>query len=261
MRRVIPRRLAPGEEAPLVDHLGELRARLVWCLVAVGLAFILTFAFHDTIIGWLNRPLDEGVKPTTFAVAEPFMTSFMISFWAAVAIALPVILWQLWSFLAPAFHEHTQRIVLGFVLFATVLFVGGLIFAYFVALPASIQFLTNFDSDLYDIQLRARDYYTFVLWVLIALSVVFELPIFILALARLGIVPSAKLRRNRRIGYVAVTALAVLMPGVDPVTLIFTMIPLLILFELSIWMAVYFDRRWQRAADAREAAFEAGADA
>jgi len=261
MRRVIPRRLAPGEEAPLVDHLGELRARLVWCLVAVGAAFILTFTFHDTIIGWLNRPLDTGVKPTTFAVAEPFMTSFMISFWAAVAIALPVILWQLWSFLAPAFYEHTQRIVLGFVLFATVLFVGGLIFAYFVALPASIQFLTNFDSDLYDIQLRARDYYTFVLWVLIALSVVFELPIFILALARLGIVPSSKLRRNRRIGYVAVTALAVLMPGVDPVTLLFTMIPLLLLFEMSIWLAVFFDRRWQRAADAREAAFEAGADA
>jgi sec-independent protein translocase protein TatC len=260
MRRVIPRRLAPGEEAPLVEHLGELRARLVWCLVAIGAAFVVTFTFHGTIIGWLNRPLDEGVKPTTFAVAEPFMTSFMISFWAAVAIALPVILWQLWSFLAPAFYENTQRVVLGFVAFATVLFVGGLIFAYFVALPASIQFLTNFDADLYDIQLRARDYYTFVMWVLIALSVVFELPIFVLALARLGIVPSSKLRRNRRIGYVAVTALAVAMPGVDPVTLIFTMIPLLLLFELSIWMAVFFDRRWQRAADAREAAFEAGAD-
>ena len=260
MRRVVPRRLAPGEEAPLVDHLGELRARLVWCLVAVGLAFILTFTFNDKILGWLNRPLDPGVKPTTFAVAEPFMTTFMIAFWAAVAIALPVILWQLWSFLAPAIHEHTQRTVLGFVGFATVLFLGGLFFAYFVALPASIDFLTNFNSDDFDIQLRAQDYYTFVLWVLIALSVVFELPIFILALARLGIVPSSKLRRNRRIGYVAVTALAVAMPGVDPVTLLFTMIPLLLLFEMSIWMAVYFDRKWQRAADAREAAFEAGAD-
>ena len=216
MRRVVPRRLAPGEEAPLVDHLGELRARLVWCIVAVGLAFILTFSFNDKILGWLNRPLDPGVKPTTFAVAEPFITTFMIAFWAAVAIALPVILWQLWSFLAPAIHEHTQRTVLGFVAFATVLFLGGLFFAYFVALPASIDFLTNFNSDDFDIQLRAKDYYTFVLWVLIALSVVFELPIFILALARLGIVPSSKLRRNRRIGYVAVTALAVANAGCRP---------------------------------------------
>ncbi|HEU0305326.1 MAG TPA: twin-arginine translocase subunit TatC [Gaiellaceae bacterium] len=260
MRRLIPRRLAPGEEAPLTDHLGELRARLLWCLVAVAAAFVVTFTFHDTIIGWLNAPLDPGQKPTTFAVAEPFMTSFMISFWAAVAIALPIILWQFWSFFAPAFYEHTQRVVLDFVAFATVLFLGGLFFAYFVALPASINFLTNFDSDIYDIQLRARDYYTFVMWVMIALSIVFELPIFVLALARLGIVPSSKLRRNRRIGYVAVTALAVAMPGVDPVTLFFTMIPLLILFELSIWMAVFFDRRWQRAADARAAAFEAGHD-
>ncbi|MGH3017404.1 MAG: twin-arginine translocase subunit TatC [Gaiellaceae bacterium] len=257
---MIPRRLAPGEEAPLVDHLGELRTRLLWCLVAIGGAFIVTFTFHDTIIGWLNRPLDPGTKPTTFAVAEPFITSFMISFWAAVAIAMPIILWQLWSFLAPALYEHTQRVVLGFVAFATVLFLGGLFFAYFVALPASIQFLTNFDSDLYDIQLRARDYYTFVLWVLIALSIVFELPIFVLALARLGIVPSSKLRKNRRIGYVAVTALAVAMPGVDPVTLLFTMIPLLLLFEMSIWLSVFFDRRWQRAADARAAAFDAGVD-
>ena len=260
MRRVIPRRLAPGEEAPLVDHLGELRTRLLWCLVAVGGAFVITFTFNDKIIGWLNRPLDPGVKPTTFAVAEPFITTFMIAFWAAVAIALPVILWQLWSFLAPAIYEHTQRVVLGFVAFATVLFLGGLFFAYFVALPASINFLTNFNSDDFDIQLRAKDYYTFVLWVLIALSVVFELPIFVLALARLGILPSSKLRRNRRIGYVAVTALAVAMPGVDPVTLLFTMIPLLFLFELSIWLAVFFDRRWQREADAREAAFEAGSD-
>ena len=130
-----------------------------------------------------------------------------------MAIALPIILWQLWSFLAPAFYEHTQRVVLGFIAFATVLFLGGLFFAYFVALPASIDFLTNFNSDQFDIQLRAKDYYTFVLWVLIALSVVFELPIFILALARLGIVPSSKLRRNRRIGYVAVTALAVRCPA------------------------------------------------
>ncbi len=254
--RLLPRRLRPGEEATLVEHLGELRARLVICLVSIAVAFAVTFAFHETLIRWLNRPLAEGVKPTTFGVAEPFLTSFTISMWAAIGLALPVILWQLWSFFAPAFHEHTQRIILGFVLFATALFLGGLVFAYFVALPKAVHFLTNFDKDLYDIQIRARDYYTFVLWVLVALSTVFELPIFVLALARLGIVPSAKLRRNRRIGYVLVTALAVAMPGVDPVTLLFTMAPLLALFELSIWLAVFFDRRWAR--QAQEAAFEAG---
>lgn len=252
MRRVLPRKLAPGEEATLVEHLGELRARLVYCLLAVAVAFIVTFVFHERILDWLNRPLDKDLKPTTFAVSEPFMTAVVVSLWAAIALALPVILWQIWSFFAPAFYQHTQRIILGFVAFGTTLFLGGIAFAYFVALPRAIQFLTNFDSDQFDIQIRARDYYSFVMWVLIAIAVVFELPIFILALARLGIMPSSKLRRNRRIGYVAVTALAVAMPGVDPVTLFFTMMPLLILFELSIWMTVYFDRRWKRAAAAEE---------
>lgn len=258
MRRVVPRKLAPGEEATLVEHLGELRTRIVYCLLAVGLAFVVTFVFHDRILGWLNRPLDADMKPTTFAVAEPFMTAVVVSLWAAFALALPVVLWQFWSFFAPAFHEHTQRVILGFVAFGTTLFLGGLAFAYFVALPKAIAFLTTFDEDLFDIQIRARDYYSFVLWVLVAIAVVFELPIFILALARLGIVPSEKLRRNRRLGYVLVTALAVAMPGVDPVTLLFTMIPLLVLFELSIWLAVLFDRRWQRSAERRQATESAG---
>jgi len=257
MRRFHPRKLAHGEEATLVEHLGELRTRLLYCVVAIGLAFIFTFVFNDQILDWLNRPLDEDLKPTTFAVAEPFMTTIVVSLWAAFALALPIVLWQVWSYFSPAFHEHTQRVMLGFVAFATTLFLGGLAFAYFVALPKAINFLTTFNEEQFDIQIRARDYYSFVLWVLIAIAVVFELPIFILALARLGILPSSKLRRNRRIGYVAVTALAVAMPGVDPVTLLFTMLPLLILFELSIWLAVLFDRRWQRAAERQAAEAEA----
>jgi sec-independent protein translocase protein TatC len=259
MRRIIPRRLAPGEEAPLVDHLGELRTRLIWCLVAVGAAFVVTYIFHHQILDWLNAPLpEEHKKPATFGVAEPFTVSLMVSFWAAVALALPVILWQAWAFFAPALSEHTQRRILGFVLFATGLFVAGLSFGYFVALPAAVGFLTTYDQDQFNILIRARDYYNFVLLVLMAVGIVFLLPIFVLALARLGIVPSSKLRRNRRFGYVIVAALAVALPGVDPVTTTMEMIPLLILFELSIWLAVFFDRRWQQETDVEEAAEPAG---
>jgi sec-independent protein translocase protein TatC len=257
--RLLPRRLRPGEEATLVEHLGELRARIVICLVAVAVAFAVTYAFHHQLLDWLNAPLPEAnKKPATFGVAEPFITSVMISFWAAVALALPVILWQLWAFLAPAFSEQTQRQIVAFVLFATALLAAGLTFGYFVALPAAVHFLTNYDKEQFTILIRARDYYNFVLLVLMAVAVVFQLPIFVLALARLGIVPSAKLRRNRRIGYVIVAALAVALPGVDPVTTILEMVPLMALFELSIWLAVFFDRRWARQAQARAAAFEAG---
>jgi sec-independent protein translocase protein TatC len=258
MRRLIPRRLAPGEEATLVEHLEELRTRLIYCLVAVGAAFIVTYVFHHQLLDWLNRPLPpEHRRPATFGVAEPFMVSITISFWAAVALALPVILWQAWSFFAPAVDERIQRRILGFVFFATALFVTGLAFGYFIALPAAVHFLTNYDSEQFNILIRAKDYYTFVLLVLIAVGVVFLLPIVVLALARLGIVPSSKLRRNRRIGYVVVAAIAVALPGVDPVTTTMEMIPLMALFELSIWMAVYFDRRWQHETERGGAAEQA----
>ena len=257
--RGLPRRLRHGEEATLVEHLGELRTRLVISLLAIAVAFSVVYGFHGQLLDWLNRPLPEHLrKPTTFVVAEPFITSFMVSFWASLLIALPICMWQLWSFLAPAFQEHSQRLVAGFTAFAAILLAGGIMFGYFIALPAAVHFLTNYDSNHFNIQIRARDYYSFVITVLFAVGVVFELPIFVLALARLGIVPASKLRRNRRIGYVIVAAVAVALPGIDPVTTLFEMGPLMLLFELSIWLAVFMDRRWKAREAAQEAAFEAG---
>jgi sec-independent protein translocase protein TatC len=257
--RGLPRRLRHGEEATLVEHLGELRTRLVVSLLSIAVAFGGVYAFHGHLLSWLNRPLPEHLrKPVTFGVAEPFITSFMVSFWASLLIALPVCLWQFWSFLSPAFQERSQRVVAGFTAFAGVLMVAGILFGYFVALPAAVHFLTNYDSNHFNIQIRARDYYSFVITVLFAVAIVFELPIFVLALARLGIVPASKLRRNRRIGYVIVAAVAVALPGVDPVTTLLEMAPLMVLFEASIWLAVLFERRWKAREAAQEAAFQAG---
>jgi sec-independent protein translocase protein TatC len=257
--RLLPRRLRHGEEATLVEHLGELRARLVVCILALLVSFSAIYAFHGDLLHWLNRPLPEDLRrPVTFSVAEPFITSFMVSFWAALLVTVPIWIWQVWSFLAPAFQERSQRIIVGFSAFAAVLLAGGILFGYFVALPASVHFLTNYDDQYFQIQIRAKDYYSFVVTVLFAVGIVFELPIFVLGLARLGIVPTRKLRRNRRVGYVIVAALAVALPGVDPVTTLFEMGPLLLLFELSIWLAVFFEKRWIARDAAREAAFQAG---
>ena len=182
----------------------------------------------------------------------------MVSLYAGFLLALPVVLWQIWSFFAPAFAEHTQRIVAAFTALASILLASGLLFGYFVALPAAVHFLTDYDSAHYTIQIRARDYYSFVSMVLFAVGIVFELPIFILACVRLGVLTTRKLRRNRRLGYVLVAALAVALPGVDPVTTTLEMIPLMVLFEGSIWLSVFMERHWQSSAAAREAAFEAG---
>jgi sec-independent protein translocase protein TatC len=128
-----------------------------------------------------------------------------------------------------------------------VLFVAGLAFGYSVALPAALKFLTTYDDSLYTIQIRARDYVSFAVMVLVAVGVVFELPAFVVAFVRLGIVSSTTLRRNRRIGYVVVAALAVALPGVDPVTTTLELIPLLVLFEGSIWLSVLVERRTRPA--------------
>jgi sec-independent protein translocase protein TatC len=240
----LPRRLDHGEEATLVEHLEELRQRLFVCLGALLAGFAVTYAFHRHLLDWLNRPLPEHVtKPITLGVAEPFLTVMKISLFGALILAAPVILWQLWAFLAPAIDAHLERKILGFVVVATGLLAGGIVFGYFVALPAAVHYLTNFDKEQFDIQLRAKDYYSFVTMVLLAMGLVFELPVFILALVGLGILDSKTLRQNRRIAYFAVAGIAVALPGVDPITTAIEIAPLWILLEASIQLSRVVERR------------------
>jgi len=244
----LPRRLRHGEEASLAEHLDELRTRLIISLLALAAGFAVAFAFHAHLLDWLNQALPKDQrKPVTLGVTEPFVTSIKISLYAGFALALPVILYELWSFFAPAFEEHAQRIVAGFVALASGLFAGGLAFAYWVVLPPAVHFLTNYDSSHNEIQVRASYYYSFAALLIVGIALIFELPIFVLALVRLGVLTTEKLRRNRRTGYVVMVVIAILLPTVDPVSLVFEAVPLLILFELSIWLAVLMERRRRRA--------------
>src|SRR5690348_15794405 len=131
----LPRRLAHGEEATLVEHLGELRARLVICLIAITVAFIVAYAFHAHLIHWLENALPPNHrKLITLSPAEPFLTSMWISLYAGFLLALPVLIYEVWAFFAPAFEERTQRVVVGLTAFAAFLAAGGVLFGYFVAL-------------------------------------------------------------------------------------------------------------------------------
>ena len=240
----LPRRLRHGEEATLVEHLDELRARIFVSLEAVAVGVAIAFVFRDNLIRWLEQPLPEAKRHLiTLGVAEPFLTSMKVALLAGIALALPVVLWQLWSFLAPAVEEHAERTVLLFVVLATVLLVCGTAFGYWVVLPKAIHFLTSFDESLYNVQIRARDYFSFVITVLIAVGLVFQLPIFIVALVRLGVLSTHTLRTNRRLGYFIVAVVAVLLPGIDPVTTTLEAIPLMVLYEGSIWLSVFVERR------------------
>jgi sec-independent protein translocase protein TatC len=242
----LPRRLRHGEEATLVEHLGELRARLIISLGALAVAFAVAYAFHGHLLNWLNRPLpDRFQKPATFSPIEPFTTSVWVSLYAALLLALPVIFWQLWAFLAPAFEEHRERSMALLVAFATVLGLGGVAFGYWVILPPAIHFLTNYDSSHYTILIRARDYYRFATFVLLGVATAFEVPVFVLALVRLRILTAAKLRSTWRLGVFVMTVIGVLLPGVDPVSTILSVIPLVGLYVLSIGLATFLEPRWR----------------
>jgi sec-independent protein translocase protein TatC len=244
----LPRRIDHGEEATLVEHLEELRQRIFVCLGALGVGFIVAFVFHRHLIHLLVLALPPDHRHlTTFTIGEPFLTSMWLSLYAGFIFALPVILWQAWSFFVPALDPAHERMLRLFTLLAVVLLVCGLVFGYYLALPAADHFLAHYDSSQYTIFIRARDYISFAAKVLLAMAIVFELPLFVVGLTRTGVLTTAKLRKNRRIGYFVVMCVAVALPGVDPVTTCLEAAPLLVLYEGSIWMSVALDRRAARA--------------
>jgi sec-independent protein translocase protein TatC len=245
-----PRRLRHGDELSLVDHLEELRSRLVVAGAAVLAGTIVGYAVHRRVLELLVAALPQRHRQlVTLGVTEPFTTSLKLSIVVGIAIALPIVLWQLWAFFAPAFRPGAAGGLGWFVGLAAALMAFGVAFGDRVALPAALHFLTNYDTGVYDVQVRAADYLSFAVLVLAACGAVFELPVAVLGLVRVGALSSARLRRNRRIGYFAVAVVGVALPGVDPVTTIVETLPLAVLFEASIWLAVVCERRWQREPD------------
>ncbi len=215
-------------------------------LVALVPAFLLTFAFHERIMDWLIEPLPDETRLVTLGVTEPFTTAVKVSLIAALAMTIPILVWQAWAFLAPAVAPSSERVVLVLVVLATALFATGVVFMYYVVLPRALEFLTEFDQERYEDQIRASYYYGFAAWTLLAGGLAFLLPIFVLGLVRLRILTSDRLRANRRIAFVALLCFAILLPTVDPVSLAFEVVPLVLLFEMSIWLSVFLERRWSR---------------
>jgi sec-independent protein translocase protein TatC len=222
----------------LVEHLDELRSRLIVCIlvfvVALGLCFWQNQLLLDLAAGPLPNDRDQLI---TFGVTEPFTTTLTVSAYGAIVLSLPILLWQLYAYILPAFSQAERRLVLPILLLFPFLFLLGIAFAYFVVMPAAVNFLLDFNDDQFNIQLRARDYYSFFAMTEIACGLIFQLPLAIIAVTRLGIVRVEQLSENRRYAYLAIAILAAALPGVDPVTMLIEMVPLLVLYELSILLA------------------------
>jgi sec-independent protein translocase protein TatC len=228
----------------LVEHLDELRGRIVVCIVIFGVALALCFWQNHVLLEIASGPLpSDHKKLITFGISEPFTTSVTVAAYGAIVISLPFILYQAYAYLLPAFSDSERRVVLPIMLMAPILFLAGLAFGYFAVLPAAVKFLLGFNDSQFNVQVRARDYYSFFSTTMLACGVIFQLPLAILAVTRLGIVKIEQLTSNRRYAYLIISIIAAALPGVDPVSMIIEMIPLLVLFELSILLAKVFDRR------------------
>jgi sec-independent protein translocase protein TatC len=236
-------------EMSMVDHLDELRDRLIVSALVFVAALTVCFIFNHEILAILNSPIPAGKEPVTFGVSEAFMTTVTVSAYAALLISLPVLLYELYAFLAPVVTPDQRRVAVPLLLMVPVLFAAGVVFSYLVVLPAAIKFLLNFNDDQFNVLVRAKDYYSFAAMALLSMGVLFQMPVVAVGATRLGVVTVEQLRKNRRIAYLACAVVAMLLPGVDPVSMIIEIVPLVVLYEGSIVMASIFGGRTAATSD------------
>lgn len=320
MAAVAAARVGHEDRLTVVDHLTELRGRLIISLAALAVAFGLCMWQNHALLHVINKPLStqtqkqvkkgngplgatytvqqsartvaqqlrtvtgaldrpgsgvspatrtalagvspqleraikglskapEGNKPVTLGIGEPFTTTIGIALIFAFILALPIILFQLYGFLLPAFSPQQQKIARSVTLSIPFLFVVGVLFGYFVVLPAAVRFFQNFNSGEFNVLVQANQYYHFAAVTLLAMGLVFQIPVAILAATRAQIVTPTQLRHNRRYAVLACGAVAAFLPG-DAITLVLETVPLYLLFEASLLLASIVERRERRRSGA-----------
>jgi sec-independent protein translocase protein TatC len=246
------RRVRPDDQLTLVEHLDELRWRVVMVLTVLVVAIGVSFWKSSELLRYLASPLPHSHgHPFKFLVTAPtegFMTTVTISLYAGILLALPVATYQLYAFVIPAFSEEQHKNLRPLLMLVPGLFIGGVAFGWFLVMPPALHFLVNYNDQAFRYQLKARDYVQFTMLTLGAMGIVFELPVVMLVLGRIGIVTSEMMRRHWRIAVVVLAFVAVLLPGTDPVTMIVEYIPLLVLYALSYFLV----RLVERARDEEE---------
>ncbi len=226
------------QKMPLTAHLEELRRRLIVCLVAVAAGFGVSYAFRERLFALLARPLEahlpEGSTLQYIGIPEAFFTYLKISLFSGLVLAMPVIFYEVWSFVAPGLYEREKRYVFPFVLFSMIFFMGGAAFCYFVVFPFVFQFFMSFSNDSLLAMPTIRQYLSFATRLLVAFGLVFEMPIFFFFLGRIGLVQYKSLARQRRIAVVLIFVAAAVLTPPDVVSQLMLAGPLLLLFEISL---------------------------
>lgn len=242
-----------GATMGLLDHLSELRSRLTKAVIAVAVGFAICWAFVDPLFNILLKPLlavlPEGTHAQYTTLPEAFFTRMYIAFVAGVFIASPAIFYQIWAFVAPGLYEEEKRYILPIAFFSALFFIAGGLFCYFIVFPFAFSFFISYSTPEIVITPKVSDYLSFTLKLIIAFGLIFEMPIFTLFLARLGILTAAMMRRVRRYAIVGIFILAAILTPPDVVSQLLMACPMLILYEVSIGVAVVFGRKTRKTTE------------
>ncbi|MBI4408332.1 MAG: twin-arginine translocase subunit TatC [Gemmatimonadetes bacterium] len=242
----------PTDEMPFLDHLEELRWRLLWSLLALAVCAIIGFVvvMKLDVLGLLIdpiRPFLEGEKPKFLSPTDPFFLTLKLGLVLGIILASPIVIYQTWAFISPALLVHEKRSIVPALYLGVLLFAAGAALAYFVALPVALRFLLSFQVESLEQNIVVGPYLGFVVRLLLGFGVVFELPVVVLVLSMLGLVKASTLAAKRRYALVIITIVAAVMtPGDVVVLTVFMMVPLLLLYELSIGLARLVERRRAR---------------
>ncbi|MCK8604318.1 twin-arginine translocase subunit TatC [Desulfoferrobacter suflitae] len=239
----------PEEKMPFTQHLEELRKRLIISAIAVAVGFVVSYFFKERIFEWLMRPLlqvlpeGESQKLIYTAPHEAFVTYLKVSFIAGVGLASPVIILQMWRFIAPGLYDNERRYLVPVVFFSTLFFVGGAMFGYFIVFPFGFQFFVSFANDFITPMISTREFTSFATRLLLAFGLVFEMPVFAFFLAKIGLLHAQFMRKQRKYAILLIFISAAVLTPPDVVSQLLMALPLLVLYEISVWIVAIFGKK------------------
>lgn len=236
------------EKLSFTEHLEELRKRFIICLVAVGIGFLLSYGFSKQLYQLLALPIRDVLQDDNSfiftSLTEPFVTYLKLAFFSGIALASPVIIYQIWAFVAPGLYRHEKKYAVPFVLLATLFFASGVLFCFLVVLPVACSFFAGFtQSGMIEMKLKMSDYLSFTSMFMLAFGVIFELPIVILLLARIGIVNHRQLAKNRKYAILLAFIVGAILTPPDVLSQCLMAVPMVVLYEISIVIARIFGKK------------------
>ena len=241
------------DKIPFTGHLEELRKRLVACFIAIGIGFAISYCFKEKIFDILSHPLISVMgtddKMIFTGLPEAFFTYLKVALLSGFMLAAPVVLYQFWMFVAPGLYQKERRLLIPIVFLSSVFFVGGALFGYFIVFPFGFKFFLGFASETIQALPSMKEYLSFSAKLLLAFGLVFELPIIITFLARLGIVSVDFLKKNRKYALILFFAGSAILTPPDVVTQIMMAVPLMLLYEISILGARVFGKKKAKESD------------